>query len=123
MGTLSAHGGNIRAMALVLDCAPEEILDFSANINPLGPPAWLRPVVARALSGAVHYPEPRAEGLRRIAARRMGVELENVVAGNGSSELLYALPRVCAASRPRKTTKPATCALSVKAWALKACAA
>ena len=109
MGTLPAHGGNIRAMALVLDCAPEEILDFSANINPLGPPAWLRPVVARALSGAVHYPEPRGEGLRGIAARRMGVEIENVVAGNGSSELLYALPRICAARGLGRVVLPVPC--------------
>jgi cobyric acid synthase CobQ/L-threonine-O-3-phosphate decarboxylase len=109
MASLPAHGGNIRAMALALGCAPEEILDFSANINPLGPPAWLRPVVARALSGAVHYPEPRAEGLRRVAARRMGVQIENVVAGNGSSELLYALPRVCAAMGLGRAVLPAPC--------------
>jgi adenosylcobyric acid synthase len=109
MASLPVHGGNVRAMALVLGCAPEEILDFSANINPLGPPAWLRPVVARALSGAVHYPEPRAEGLRRVAARRMGVEFENVVAGNGSSELLYALPRVCALRGLGRAVLPAPC--------------
>ena len=109
MASLPAHGGNIRSMATALGCAPEEILDFSANINPLGPPAWLRPVVARALAGTAHYPEPRAEGLRRIAATRMGVAPENVVAGNGSSELLYALPRVCAAKGFGRAVLPVPC--------------
>jgi adenosylcobyric acid synthase len=109
MASLPAHGGNIRSMATVLGCAPEEILDFSANINPLGPPAWLRPVVARALAGTAHYPEPRADGLRRIAATRMGVEPLNVVAGNGSSELLYALPRVCAARGLGRAVLPVPC--------------
>jgi cobyric acid synthase CobQ/L-threonine-O-3-phosphate decarboxylase len=109
MASLPAHGGNIRSMATALGCAPEEILDFSANINPLGPPAWLRPVVARALAGTAHYPEPRVEGLRRIAATRMGVEPENVVAGNGSSELLYALPRVCVARGLGRAVLPVPC--------------
>jgi cobyric acid synthase CobQ/L-threonine-O-3-phosphate decarboxylase len=109
MKKLPAHGGDIRSMARTLGCAPEEILDFSANINPLGPPTWLRPVVARAMAGTAHYPEPRAEGLRRIAAARMGVEPENVVAGNGSSELLYALPRVCAARGLGRAVLPAPC--------------
>lgn len=109
MASLSVHGGNIRSMASVLGCAPEEILDFSANINPLGPPAWLRPVVARALSQTAHYPEPRAEALCRIAAARMGLTPENVVAGNGSSELLYALPRVCAAMGLERAVLPVPC--------------
>ena len=109
MSNLPAHGGNIRSTATALGCAPEEILDFSANINPLGPPAWLRPVVARALAGTAHYPEPRAEGLRRIAATRMGLEPGNVVAGNGSSELLYALPRVCTAGGLGRAVLPVPC--------------
>jgi len=106
---LPPHGGNVRATARALGCAPEEILDFSANINPLGPPAWLRPVVARAMSGTAHYPEPRAESLRVAAARRFGIEPELVVAGNGSSELLYAVPRVCAAGGLDRAILPVPC--------------
>ena len=37
----SAHGGNIREAAGLLGIAPGELLDFSANINPLGMPASL----------------------------------------------------------------------------------
>lgn len=32
----SAHGGNIREAATVLGISPDQLLDFSANINPLG---------------------------------------------------------------------------------------
>ena len=96
-------------MARALGCAPEEILDFSANINPLGAPAWLRPVVARAMSATAHYPEPRAESLRAAAAGRFGVEPCQVVAGNGSSELLYAVPRVCAAGGIGRALLPVPC--------------
>ena len=109
MAGLPEHGGNVRAMARVLGCPPEDILDFSANINPLGPPAWLRPVVARALSGTAHYPEPRAEGLRQAAADRLGLGVDNVVAGNGSSELLYAVPRVCRSMGLSRAVLPSPC--------------
>ncbi|NLW80804.1 MAG: cobyric acid synthase [Desulfovibrionales bacterium] len=106
---LPVHGGNVRAMAQNLGCAPEEILDFSSSLNPLGPPQWLRPVVARALAGTARYPEPRSEGLRRRAAARLGLAPENVVAGNGSSELLYALPRVCREMGLGRAVLPGPC--------------
>jgi cobyric acid synthase CobQ/L-threonine-O-3-phosphate decarboxylase len=109
MPSVPAHGGNIHHMAHVLGCAAHEILDFSANLNPLGPPAWLRPVVARALAGTVHYPEPRVEGLRGLAASRLGLAPQNVVAGNGSSELLFAVPRVCRERGVTRVVLPAPC--------------
>ena len=89
----SLHGGDIRAASRKLGCRPEEILDFSASINPLGPPAWLRSVVAANLAGVAHYPEPRARSLRRAAACRLGLAEPRVTAGNGSSEILYAVVR------------------------------
>lgn len=109
MAALPPHGGNVRAMARTLGCNPEDILDFSANINPLGPPAWLRPVVARALAGTAHYPDPRAAGVCRAGAERLGVGVEHVVAGNGSSELLYAVPRVCRTRGIARAVLPVPC--------------
>ncbi len=109
MAALPPHGGNVRAMARTLGCNPEDILDFSANINPLGPPAWLRPVVARALAGTAHYPDPRAAGVCRAGAERLDVGVEHVVAGNGSSELLYAVPRVCRTRGITRAVLPVPC--------------
>lgn len=103
------HGGNVRGMARILGCSPEEIVDFSANINPLGPPEWLRPVVSRALDAACHYPEPRAETLRRKAAKRLGRAVDAVVAGNGSSELLYAIAHVGHGLGLRRAVLPVPC--------------
>ena len=40
----STHGGNLHELAARLGCKAEEILDCSANINPLGPPEQLWPV-------------------------------------------------------------------------------
>ena len=105
----SLHGGDIRAASRKLGCRPEEILDFSASINPLGPPAWLRSVVAANLAGVAHYPEPRARSLRRAAACRLGLAEPCVTAGNGSSEILYAVVRAARNMGLRRAVLPAPC--------------
>jgi len=73
----------------------DQILDFSASINPLGPPAGLRPVLVRAIDRLVHYPDPDAAGLVDLLARHCGVPAEQVVVGNGSTDILFALARAC----------------------------
>ncbi|MFZ5426322.1 MAG: cobyric acid synthase [Thermodesulfobacteriota bacterium] len=93
------HGGDVRGLAASLGCDPSEILDFSASINPLGPPEWLRPVISSAVSSLVDYPDPHCRELIRAASERLGVPGETIVAGNGTSELLFALAR--AAGLPR----------------------
>ena len=93
------HGGNVWKLAAERGCEPGDILDFSANINPLGPPEWLRPLVSRRLESVVHYPDPAASDLVEALARRHGVDPNTIVAGNGASEILFALPRVLDAAR------------------------
>ncbi len=96
---MSGHGGNIRRFAARCGCDPAEILDFSANINPLGPPESLRLVISRALGDLVHYPDPDCSRLTAVLAQRHGLAPEQVLAGNGTSELLFAAVRVPAAGR------------------------
>lgn len=71
-----------------------KVIDFSANLNPLGPPAWLRSVLSNQVSALAHYPDPECAEFVTAAARRYGVSREEIIVGNGSSELLYLLPRV-----------------------------
>ena len=95
----NGHGGNIWKLAAEAGIAPHDILDFSANINPLGPPPWLSELVGKTLADVVHYPEPDAAALVAALSRFHGVAPEEIVAGNGSTELLYALPRALRAAR------------------------
>ena len=55
------HGGIDYAEAEALGLDPGEMLDFSANLNPFGPP----PGVARAVAGAElsQYPDSRSRRL------------------------------------------------------------
>lgn len=79
------HGGNIHKVARETG---RPFLDFSANINPLGAPEWLRSLVSGELDGLAHYPDPEYIQLRQAVARFHGVSVEQVVVSNGTSELL-----------------------------------
>jgi adenosylcobyric acid synthase len=93
------HGGNLRALAQAAGIRESEILDFSANINPLGPPEWLRQVISANVGQLCHYPDPDSTELIDAAASRYGVARGTLAAGNGSSELLYALLPVLHSAR------------------------
>ncbi|MGZ6275587.1 MAG: cobyric acid synthase [Syntrophales bacterium] len=90
---LFKHGGNLRRLAAAAGLAPEDILDFSANINPLGPPEWMRPFMSRTIASLAHYPDPDCAALINAISARYGVHEDEIVAGNGSTELIYLIPR------------------------------
>jgi threonine-phosphate decarboxylase len=94
MGNFATHGGNVYEVASRLGCQPEDILDYSASINPLGPPAGLKDEFERYFDRLQHYPDIHNQALVEdlAAFHRLGVD--QVVAGNGSTELIYWLPRV-----------------------------
>jgi len=93
------HGGDIYGLARELGLPPEELLDFSASINPLGFPPGLPAALAHALAEVVHYPDRTCTALRRELAACHGLSPEQILVGNGSTELIYLLPR---ALRPRR---------------------
>lgn len=87
------HGGDIYAAARELDRDPSEILDFSASINPLGPSphVWKAITESRHLLG--HYPDFDCWDLRQALATFWRIDPEQIVVGNGSTELIEVLPR------------------------------
>ena len=87
------HGGNLRELAQRAGRDQDQILDFSASINPLGPPDGLRAALARSIDRLVHYPDPHCTELVEFLARRHHVAAEQIVVGNGSTEIFYALAR------------------------------
>lgn len=93
------HGGDLRRLARQAGCAAAAILDFSANINPLGPPPWLREVIGRCLDGVVNYPDPRGEEFAERLAATLVVDAAQLVPGNGATELLYAAARAMGCRR------------------------
>jgi cobyric acid synthase CobQ/L-threonine-O-3-phosphate decarboxylase len=90
----TGHGGNVHGLARDMGIDVATLLDFSANINPLGPPEWLRPLISSEVASLVHYPDPYATKLAQAIAERYQVDAESVVVANGTTELLYQLPRL-----------------------------
>jgi threonine-phosphate decarboxylase len=96
---LARHGGDIFGAARRLGVPVSGIMDFSASINPLG----LSPRVSRRLKeelGLVcHYPDLRQADLRSLVASREKIDPNNILFGNGATQLLYLIPRHL---KPRK---------------------
>lgn len=83
------HGGNIRAVACFLGVAPEALIDFSANINPFGPPPEIVSALAASTGSIQSYPEIDASSFIDVLATRLAIEPECLAPGNGAAELLY----------------------------------
>ncbi|MGD9116887.1 MAG: histidinol-phosphate transaminase [Dehalococcoidia bacterium] len=84
--TPGQHGGPDYAELEKLGIAPEELIDFSVSLNPNGVPSKIRPLVKGTRLAS--YPDPRCLGLRRAIARRTGLSIGNIIAGNGATELI-----------------------------------
>jgi threonine-phosphate decarboxylase len=99
MKPLFDHGGNLFAIARSMGVAPEQLLDFSASINPLGPAPGVKSTLSDAFDRLCHYPERTAQELREALARHHGLDPDRIIAANGSTELIYLVPRLVAGKR------------------------
>jgi threonine-phosphate decarboxylase len=94
-----AHGGDVYHLARTLRIALVDLLDFSANINPLGFPPGLTGAMQEALAEIVHYPDRRCLALRAALAAYHHLTPEEILVGNGSTELIYLAARALSPSR------------------------
>lgn len=85
------HGGDLAAALSLWNPKAGRFIDFSSNINPLGPPDGLLDHLSAALPEIVAYPEPQARKLRSGLAGFLGVAEERLLAGNGANELIHLL--------------------------------
>jgi threonine-phosphate decarboxylase len=90
------HGGTIHGTARALGCAVEELLDFSASINPLGLSPAVRGALMQAIEQIPHYPDAAATALTEALAASHQLPCETIVPANGSTSLIHLLPAICA---------------------------
>lgn len=91
------HGGNIYGNEIEYD--------FSVNLNPLGPPKSVQDALAAALNHVEEYPDPEYRELRRGLANYWQLAEEQLVPGNGASELIPGIirtlsPKNCMVTAP-----------------------
>ncbi|MGE5306397.1 MAG: histidinol-phosphate transaminase [Alphaproteobacteria bacterium] len=77
-------------------------IKLNTNENPYPPSPRVYAALRHAISSDLRlYPEPLSDSLRAAAASVYGVDRENVIAGNGSDELLSILLRCFVGARDR----------------------
>ncbi len=82
------HGGNLDWAANLAGCASGEVLDFSASINPLGPPDSALAAIQHHLEDLRAYPDPASTALCQALSEFHQVPVDWILPGNGSAELL-----------------------------------
>ncbi len=87
------HGGNVYRVAKRLGRSIDSFVDFSASINPWGPPTSVLGAMRLALTGCARYPDPHSEELCERLAKEHGVPQGSILLGNGSAELIRLLPK------------------------------
>ncbi len=85
----SKHGGNIYEVAKKYGYEESEILDFSANINPLGVPNSLKNAIISNINSLVNYPDPNYRDLVKAIAEYNGINEEYILPGNGATEIIF----------------------------------
>lgn len=96
VGSASAwpgHGGRSAPLLKRYGLPPEHpLIDFSANLNPLGPPPWLGDWLAGAAEHLTRYPDPDDDRARRAIAEHEGVRPERVLLTGGGAEAIHLAP-------------------------------
>jgi threonine-phosphate decarboxylase len=90
---IRGHGGNIYEVAQAVGCSVDEIIDMSSNVNPLGPPPGLLTHLKKHMDQIRALPEVDAHHAVERFADHFGIPPNQVLAGNGTTQLIYDLPR------------------------------
>lgn len=95
-----AHGGDIWAASQKTGLKPGDLVDFSASINPAGMSRKAIRAIKDALGPTVSaYPDPSMTELKKAVSTCHGLPSKNILPANGSTELIYLLPRVLKPSK------------------------
>ncbi|MGI6094640.1 MAG: pyridoxal phosphate-dependent aminotransferase [Lachnospiraceae bacterium] len=90
------HGGDVYRHT--------NVIDFSANCNPLGTPQRIKDAISKAADQIVHYPDVHCEALIKALAKYEQVEEEQLICGNGAADLVFSLALAC---KPKRALLPA----------------
>ncbi|HMB03922.1 MAG TPA: aminotransferase class I/II-fold pyridoxal phosphate-dependent enzyme [Isosphaeraceae bacterium] len=82
------HGGNPASVRRRLGLGDAPLLDFSASVNPLGPPPAAVAAARAALDRIDRYPESGCPRLTERLAESHGVPADRVIVGAGTTELI-----------------------------------
>ncbi len=82
------HGSDLEKIEQAYGIRKEEITSFSANVNPLGISPLLKKTLAEKIDAITSYPDRDYVSLRKCIAEYVNTDYENIIVGNGSTELI-----------------------------------
>lgn len=82
------HGSDLEKIEAIYGIKKEDITSFSANVNPLGVSPLLRETLSSHIDAITTYPDREYTSLRRCIADYAGTDYQNILVGNGSTELI-----------------------------------
>lgn len=82
------HGSDLEKIEAIYGIKKEDITSFSANVNPLGVSPLLKESLASHIDAITTYPDREYTSLRNCIADYVGTDSDNILVGNGSTELI-----------------------------------
>jgi threonine-phosphate decarboxylase len=82
------HGSDLETIEKIYGIKKEDIVSFSANVNPLGISPKLKTTLSEKIDAIMSYPDREYTSLRKKIAEYVRTDIENVIVGNGSTELI-----------------------------------
>ncbi len=82
------HGSDLEKIEAIYGINKDEITSFSANVNPLAISPRLSVELSQRHDCITTYPDREYKSLRAAMARYVGTDAENIIVGNGSTELI-----------------------------------
>lgn len=87
------HGGNAKEISRENKLEYNKIIDFSANINPLGMPGSVKKAIINGLEEIEKYPDITYFELKKVISEFENINAENIILGNGAAESLFNVVR------------------------------
>ncbi|MDI1496272.1 MAG: aminotransferase [Cenarchaeum symbiont of Oopsacas minuta] len=67
----------------------DNVIDFSSNVIPGGPPPKVAAALRSALADAEKYPDPESKKMKKCLALYMRVPTNTIAVGNGATDIIY----------------------------------
>jgi threonine-phosphate decarboxylase len=93
------HGGRVYEAARRWNVAPAEVIDFSSNINPLGPPESVLAAIKRSCEPSALRAYPDTHSFITALAEKYRLRTDEIVVGSGAASLIFAVVRALTPKR------------------------
>ncbi len=81
------HGAGIYKVAKKLNCSPDEIIDFSSNVNLYAP----KMDITLTQNALVRYADSSYSGLKKVIAKKLEIKKSQIALYNGATSAIFAL--------------------------------